>query len=70
MTKLLSFLGILLLPFTILVAQNTNTDNNGTARVSVITSDGTPAPYVTIKIQRSKYAGISDEEGFCDEFFV
>lgn len=58
MKKLLSLLSAFLLSITALFAQN-----NGTIKGTIVTSDGQPAAYVTVRIDRSKWGGISNENG-------
>lgn len=62
MTKLLLALGTLFFSITTLWGQNPK-GNNGIVKGTVTTSDGKPAAYVTIKIDRTSLTGISDEQG-------
>lgn len=61
MTRLLLVLTSFLIG-TISFAQ-TNKAGNGIIKGSITTSDGKPAAYVTVKIERSKWGSISNEEG-------
>lgn len=59
MTKYLFFLSLLLLSINVLFAQG-GKDSNGAISGTITTSDGKPASNVTIRIERSKWGGISD----------
>lgn len=61
MTRLLLVLGICMLTGTVM-AQNPK-GNNGTIKGTITTSDGKPAAYVSVHIERSSLSGISDEKG-------
>lgn len=66
MTKHLFFLSLLLFSIHVVTAQNVK-DNNGIISGTITTSDGKPASNVTVRIERSKWGGISDEKG---EFII
>ena len=63
MIKRIFLLSVLLtLSITVLFAQRSNS-NNSTIRGKIITSDGSPAANVTVRIERSKWGAISNENG-------
>ncbi|SHN40495.1 TonB-dependent receptor [Chitinophaga sp. CF418] len=66
MTRHLLFLSFLLLLIHVVSAQGVK-DNNGIISGTITTSDGKPASNVTIRIERTKWGGISDEKG---EFII
>ncbi|MCW3465067.1 TonB-dependent receptor [Chitinophaga nivalis] len=62
MMKKLCLLNVLLLSLTTLYAQKTK-DSNGTIHGTITTSDGSPVPNVTIRIERARWGDISNEKG-------
>src|SRR5690349_3119712 len=59
MRKCISLLSLLLLSVIASYAQQ----QNGSIRGTITTSDGRPAANITVRIERSKWGGISDENG-------
>ncbi|SFM82222.1 iron complex outermembrane recepter protein [Chitinophaga sp. YR627] len=59
MTRFLFFISLLVLSVNSIYAQQ----NGGTITGTITTSDGKPASNVTIRIEKSKWGGISDENG-------
>jgi iron complex outermembrane recepter protein len=62
MPKLFFFWSILLLFCTVVSAQQPK-GNNGVIRGTITTSDGKPAPYVSVKIEHSKLGAVTNEKG-------